>query len=126
MTVCPACRDRALHPVERRFHCNTCDGMFVPDDELVRAIRELTPDPIRYFGERGGERPCPVCGQLMRRCHITTATIAAHSVRLPFDLDRCVTHGVWFDGTELQALLSSAGSDAPIEAFLRASRRLHR
>ena len=100
--------------------------MFVPSDELVRALRLLTPDPIRYFNERPGERPCPVCSQMMLRCHITTATIAAHIRRLPFELDRCLSHGVWFDGSELQAVLSSAGFDAPIEAFLRASRRLHR
>jgi Zn-finger nucleic acid-binding protein len=125
-TACPACRDRALHLVEARLHCLTCDGMFVPDGELIRALRELTPDPIRYFNERPGERACPVCSLTMLRCHITTATIATHIRRLPFELDRCLSHGVWFDGTELQAVLSSAGFDAPIEAFLRASRRLHR
>lgn len=111
--------------MDARFHCLACDGMFVPEEELVRAIALLTPDPIRYFNEREGDRLCPRCVQPMLRTHLTTATIAAHQRRLPFELDRCVLHGVWFDGQELQATLAGAGYEAPIEAFIRATRRLH-
>jgi len=121
---CPACPEAVLEPVERRHHCGRCDGMFVPEDELVRAMRDVTADEIRFYAEQPGRRPCPHCRAPMTRVRLATATIAIHIGRLPFELDRCVPHGLWFDGAELQATLSNAARDSTIEAFVRAIRRL--
>ena len=121
---CPACPEAVLVPASGRHYCGACDGMFVPEAQLLEAMADVTMDAVRFYDERPGTRACPHCRQAMSRVRIQTATIAMWVGRLPYDLDRCPIDGVWFDGQELATTLANAARDSTIEAFVRAIRRL--
>ena len=67
------------------------------DDDLASALQELAADaPARLAGApRHGDRPCPICGNLMQ-------VESENGV----EIDVCPDHGVWLDRDELAAILS--------------------
>jgi Zn-finger nucleic acid-binding protein len=76
-----------------------CGAAWVPEDQLIGmaqnikgALVALPWQPRQHL-----PRPCPTCATPM-------ATVAISNVAL----DRCATHGIWFDAGELTALLERA------------------
>ena len=96
---CPV--DQAvLHQAGYTFKCDRCEGAWVKDEVLVpmleqhaSALVELNWQPR----QDGPARPCPECGTSMQT--VTLGDVA---------LDRCPTHGVWFDNGELSQALDEA------------------
>ena len=83
-----------------------CGGTWVAEAKLVEMAQEIKKSLIALAWESrsGTERPCPICAKDM---------IAVSLVKI--DLDRCITHGVWFDAHELEKLMKRARKlpDAP-------------
>ena len=98
---CPSCQV-ALTAAGRTDRCAKCDGAWVHEDVLVGMLQEtasamvflpwLPRDP-----KEPQARACAVCGKPMQT--VSLATVA---------LDRCADHGVWFDASELAAVLKHA------------------
>ena len=119
--LCPACagghtlHSRALGPEGLSvLECRRCAGLWLAEDafqilrERALASSDPAPDPVAVRAESetrsnpvpaSGKlyRPCPVCGTLMNRFN--------YGRRSGILLDRCVTHGIWFDPAELDAAL---------------------
>jgi Zn-finger nucleic acid-binding protein len=119
--VCPACgNDRLLHSRTlgdtglTALECGICAGLWL-GSEVFRTVeeraRDAAPpaaDPAAIRAEarerarvpqRPGPfyRPCPVCRTPMTRINFERVSGIL--------LDRCRTHGIWFDATELDAVL---------------------
>ncbi len=98
---CPTCYDPL---VQRGDHwsCERCGGAFVEPEALEQMIAEMRTAPYELPAAAGpvGDRRCPVCDRPSR-----AETLEGRAV------DRCATHGVWFAGGELSAVLAHA---API------------
>lgn len=119
--VCPACGDgrrlnsRALGTTGSTvLECGVCAGLWLGADvfraleDRVRKVAAPTPDPAalrtevkaRARAPRGAGpvyRPCPTCGQRMNRVNFERVSGIL--------IDRCRDHGIWFDATELDAVL---------------------
>lgn len=119
--TCPVCGDG--HSLHSRalgkegvsvLECRRCAGLWLAETafqllrERARATSDPAPDPVVLRAESESRsnpvpargrlyRPCPVCGTLMNRVN--------YGRRSGVLLDRCVTHGVWFDAAELDAAL---------------------
>src|SRR5262249_48900046 len=96
---CPSCQI-ALTAAGRTERCAKRDGAWIHEDVLVGMLQETASAmvflPWMPREARDGEpaRPCAVCARAMQP--VSLGTVA---------LDRCVEHGVWFDATELAAVL---------------------
>lgn len=99
--VCPACQAR-LRVFRQRLCCDSCDGILLELGDLTTSISELTGiDPeIGFVRERPGKRACPRCAVVMSACRLDVALMDQRPTLRPV-LDRCATHGVWFDANEL-------------------------
>jgi len=119
--VCPACGDgRFLHsrPLgDTRLtvlECGVCAGLWLGAEvfrtleERARNVAPAAPDPAALRAEaksrprppqRAGPlyRPCPTCRTAMNRINFERVSGIL--------LDRCRDHGIWFDTTELDAVL---------------------
>ena len=119
--TCPACG--AGHALASRplgdtgltaLECGTCAGLwlgaevFEALEDRARKIAAPDGDPVTVRDEiasrsrsapRGGAfyRPCPVCNARMNRLNFDKIS--------GIILDRCAPHGLWFDSTELDAVL---------------------
>ena len=100
---CPSCQI-ALTPAGRTERCAKCDGAWIHEDVLVgmlqetaSAVVELSWQPRGPASAAEAPRPCAVCGEAMQP--VSLGTVA---------LDRCAAHGVWFDASELAAVLRHA------------------
>jgi Zn-finger nucleic acid-binding protein len=99
---CPSCQI-ALTEAGRTERCARCDGAWIHEDVLVGMLQEtasamvLLPWMPRAVPEGEPARPCAVCAKPMQP--VSLGTVA---------LDRCAEHGVWFDATELAAVLKHA------------------
>lgn len=94
---CPRCRTEALTEGDLR-HCGRCKGSWVPEEVLHAHIATMTSEPVpdvrwTVTHKRLG-LPCAVCKHTMETL-------------LLFDIavDRCHSHGVWFDKDELANVL---------------------
>ncbi len=96
---CPVCPDTALDYRGDRWACATCAGAFVETVALAAMVEDMAQQPWEAPAVSGapGERACPLCEVAM-----TVDVLEAVTV------DRCASHGVWFDDTELQAALHHA------------------
>lgn len=83
---CPACPDASL---DKHGSCRSCGGVWL-SEELVRERL-----PIAFTGGGYSERHCPACDETMDE-------------PLIFDIpiDRCATHGMWFDKAELDQVIA--------------------
>jgi Zn-finger nucleic acid-binding protein len=122
---CPAC-DIPLVVIEREGveldWCLDCRGLWFDEGELdllgEKTGREIETEHIGRIvpdEERTDRRDCPRCHRPMEQVRLE----ADAEVRV----DRCSSHGVWFDRGELGALMrlyrSTPGSaDAPVLRFL--------
>jgi hypothetical protein len=71
-------------------------------DDLATAINDLTSLTPRFEwkDEQPGKRPCPQCGAMMTTCKLLVRLDDSTEHPKPV-LDRCATHGLWFDHDEL-------------------------
>jgi Zn-finger nucleic acid-binding protein len=96
---CPACQ----HPLEqagRTWKCSNCKGAWVRAEVLVPLLEQSAATLVDLPWQPNAEdhvRPCPVCGTAMQTVKLGTVA-----------LDRCEPHGVWFDASELKALIGQA------------------
>jgi Zn-finger nucleic acid-binding protein/ribosomal protein L40E len=119
--VCPACGDgrllgsRALGDTKLTvLECGVCAGLWLGAEvfrtleERARKIAPPTPDPVALRAAAGSRkrvppsagpfyRPCPSCETPMTRINFERVSGIL--------LDRCRDHGIWFDSTELDAVL---------------------
>ncbi len=119
--VCPACGgERFLHsrPLGSTgltcLECNVCGGLWLGPDVYQaveeRARKEAKPlaDPAALRAEAAARpklvqkpgpfyRPCPVCRTPMIRINFERVSGIL--------IDQCRDHGIWFDATELDAVL---------------------
>src|SRR5512139_3915212 len=94
---CPRCRSTELTPGEMR-HCLSCKGAWVPEETLHAHITTMTSElkpKIEWTvtHERLGLR-CAACKHTME-------TLLLFEI----PVDRCHSHGVWFDKDELAEVL---------------------
>jgi len=105
--ACPRCRTTHLGSGALR-RCEGCRGAWVPDDALHERISEMQASLPRLDWRVVPTRlalPCPHCRHAME-------ALALFGV----PVDRCRSHGVWFDGGELAEVLrrsAEARADAP-------------
>jgi hypothetical protein len=87
---------------QTRLVCDACNGIMVTLDDLASAVHDLTSLVPRFEwkSEQPGTRTCPVCRATMTACKLIVELDGAHEHPKPM-LDRCDTHGVWFDHEEL-------------------------
>jgi Zn-finger nucleic acid-binding protein len=99
---CPSCQIE-LTAAGRTERCAKCDGAWIHEDVLVGMLQETASAMVflpwmpRDAPEREQARSCAVCARPMQP--VSLGAVA---------LDRCVEHGVWFDATELAAVISHA------------------
>ena len=99
---CPSCGG-ALAAAGYTERCAACDGAWIHEDVLVGMMQETAAGMVflpwlpRDPQGPDAARPCAVCKQPMQA--VSLGTVA---------LDRCAEHGVWFDATELAAVLKHA------------------
>jgi len=97
--ICASCF-KPMTAVGKTWRC-ACGAAWVPEAafvEMVAVMREGTV-PIPWHERAGDPRPCPQCQASMR-------TVALADI----PLDRCDSHGIWFDGDELQRVLQRASA----------------
>lgn len=97
--ACPRCPDRTLANVGERWDCAHCEGSFVETAALEAMLSEMTGAPWHVPPSSGadGSRACPIC----------TAPLVLEVIE-PIQIDRCPSHGVWFDPDELSTLLAAS------------------
>ncbi|HEY5928610.1 MAG TPA: zf-TFIIB domain-containing protein [Kofleriaceae bacterium] len=96
---CPSCKT-ALVQAGRTWKCASCDGAWVESDVLVPMLEQSASTLVELAWQPSGEahvRACPQCTEAMQTVQLGTVA-----------LDRCESHGVWFDARELAALLKQA------------------
>jgi Zn-finger nucleic acid-binding protein len=96
---CPTCK-KPLEQAGRTWKCRTCDGAWVRGEVLVPLLEQRASTLVELPWQPSNEardRACPECTVSMQ--HVKLGTVL---------LDRCETHGVWFDASELASLLKQA------------------
>ena len=107
---CPAC-GRPLRAFLTRLVCDACNGMFLSLEDLAAAIHDMTSvvPAFHYKDEQSGRRSCPRCAAKLTtfklRLTIENETFAPRP-----QLDRCATHGIWFDNEELAKVFEKVAS----------------
>ena len=100
--ICPACPDEVtLSSRGSGFQCQGCEGVFVDGRELAAMMEHMgaAPPPAKARGPvEPVQRRCPLCRTVMQNTTLW-------SVRV----ERCETHGTWFDRKELGRTLELAG-----------------
>ncbi|MEO8699258.1 MAG: zf-TFIIB domain-containing protein [Kofleriaceae bacterium] len=109
--ACPACAT-ALQFLGDRYVCESCTGVFVENAPLIAMVSEMTRQLWALPAAIGsaGPRACPICQKALGVELLEGVTI-----------DRCLTHGVWFDQAELGAALAHVTGelDPGLRAWLR-------
>jgi Zn-finger nucleic acid-binding protein len=109
--------------------CPQCCGIWFDADELQAILAAAADEQARVDRQLIGALAdrnagpeevhcisCPVCSAAMNRC--------THGHRSGVVADRCVAHGVWLDGSELETLFDWVAADGnPYEAQVAAERR---
>ena len=122
---CPAC-GAGLRDFRGRLCCDACGGMLVELDDLTAAINDHlqqqtgAPSTLRFVDVEAGNRTCPRCNAPMTTCHLVVDVNTKHPKMRP-TLDRCATHGVWFDANDLAEVLEALqhAAELPSHASLR-------
>lgn len=107
---CPRC-GAGLDANGTRRVCGQCQGVLVPDSEVRAMIAEAMsfrgPVP-EVAADLALETPATAEPSLT--CPLCTSAMTKHTLH-GIVIDRCVAHGLWFDGEELQHVLNAAGLD---------------
>jgi Zn-finger nucleic acid-binding protein len=106
---CPACGE-AMRVYYKRLCCDACTGIFIAVDDLVAAIEEhASALPTIAFRDDGvGKRACPRCSKQMQTCRFAAMFNSSSNAMPEPELDRCETHGIWFDVGELANILEAS------------------
>jgi Zn-finger nucleic acid-binding protein len=119
--ACPAC-NAALRSFHERLCCDACGSVMLELDDLVAAITEIIGDgpALKLVHGKPGARACPRCKHAMASCHLDVE-ITEHHRELKPTLDRCASHGVWFDTDELADILTvlHRSAEPPSHATVR-------
>jgi Zn-finger nucleic acid-binding protein len=101
-TQCPRCRSSQLTNGELQ-HCATCQGTWVSHETLSEHVStmqvDLKPKLVWEISNARLGLPCATCGHAMEPLRLFDVPV-----------DRCKTHGVWFDKDELAAVLQRSGA----------------
>lgn len=84
----------------RTWKCSTCNGAWVRSDVLVPMLEQSASTLVELPWQPSREDHVRTCAE----CDAGMQTVKLGTVAL----DRCETHGVWFDSHELAALLGQA------------------
>ncbi len=90
---CPACADAQL---DRHGNCNTCGGVWLPEEHVEARLASS----LAFSGGGYGERHCPMCDETMNEPLIFDVPI-----------DHCPAHGMWFDKKELDLVIQRSRVD---------------
>ncbi len=103
--ACPACK-APMRVFHKRLVCDACYGVMLTLEDLATGVHDLTSilPTFAYRNEKPGKRACPHCAVLMTTCKLTLGLEEEVEKPRP-ELDRCVEHGIWFDGEELARVL---------------------
>ena len=96
---CPSCK-AALAPAGFTHRCPTCKGAWIAEEVVVGMLEERAATLIELpWAARapGPARPCADCAEPMQMVDLGSV-----------ELDRGPSHGIWFDDSELAALLGEA------------------
>jgi Zn-finger nucleic acid-binding protein len=110
---CPACKV-TLRAFQERLCCDTCDGIFLALDDLVRSLGEVTAvagTTVKFADDEPGTRRCPKCMANMVRCR-AVVELEGKRANPKAELDRCDKHGIWFDELELARVFEAAHGKA--------------
>ena len=101
LECCPRCGTDLVQAGSVRA-CAACQGLWVEEEMLVAmAANMFAPArrvPIPLVPQSRPPLPCPICRDAM-------GTWTLHAVAI----DRCASHGLWFDHHELQIVLRAIG-----------------
>jgi len=86
---CVAC-GKALVPAHKAMQCS-CGGAWLAERTLAEIVAL---SGLAWRPRTGATRPCPMCKQPMQIASLAGVV-----------LDRCPPHGVWFDKSELGAVI---------------------
>ncbi len=97
--ACPTCSGK-LHLHGNLWGCDAGDGVFVEYEALETMLAEMANAPWETPAPTGplGKRACPACSSAMVEQEIEAVLV-----------DRCATHGIWFDSGELERALQHTG-----------------
>ena len=96
---CPACTT-PLAMAGFTHRCPTCKGAWIAEEVVVGMLEERASTLIELPWQArttGETRACAECAQPMQMVDLGDV-----------ELDRCPSHGIWFDDTELVTLLGEA------------------
>ena len=109
--TCPTCKT-PLKMAGFTHRCPACKGAWIAEDVVVGMLEERASTLIelpwrprgalaharrRAVGSTDEARACADCGEAMQMVDLGDV-----------ELDRCPSHGIWFDDTELVTLLGEA------------------
>ena len=122
--LCPKCRkplEEILDQETPFLGCTTCFGLFVSELELEGYVRKEKSEAGAAFAtllakavaarKAGplGPRQCPVCGAGLARLGFGTDDQLVV-------IDRCASHGIWLDRTELKKVVRASVRATPRSA----------
>jgi Zn-finger nucleic acid-binding protein len=95
---CPRCRTIELTTSDELRHCASCKGSWVPHEVLAEHVSTMQVDvEPKLVWEISNARlglPCAACAHRMEPLRLFDVPV-----------DRCHSHGVWFDDEELATVL---------------------
>jgi hypothetical protein len=111
--MCPSCK-APLRTFRTRLVCDACEGMLAPLDDLATAIEDITgvSPSFDYEDAAPGKRACPACLEVMDTLKLLVH-LDGELVSPKPTLDRCMTHGLWFDTDELAVVFEKARAAHP-------------
>ncbi len=94
MVACISC-GKTLQPAGKALHCR-CGGAWLAETVLLEMAAHVRGALVKlpWAMRAGTVRGCPMCRAAMQ-------TVELGGIQL----DRCAPHGIWFDATELDAVL---------------------
>src|SRR5688572_22046071 len=99
---CPRCRTTELSDRELR-HCTTCEGVWIPNETLAEHVGNMqldtNPNMVWSVETTRLGLPCALCEHRME-------ALALFGV----PVDRCHSHGAWFDKGQLAETLHRSAS----------------
>ena len=97
MVSCVSCA-KDLVPAGKALHCR-CGGAWLAEGVLAELASHVRGAVVQlpWRDRLGAIRACPMCAFAMQ-------TVELSGVQL----DRCAPHGIWFDATELDAVLGQS------------------
>ena len=130
---CPVCDEHALDSQGERLVCGGCKGALLTDTELRTLLNESRRFSITDEADGNFELAAPsklTANEATRTCPRCTTQMSKHGLD-GVDIDRCASHGLWFDEGELGRLLHLQGvrrakANAREEARTNPIRRLIR